>query len=67
VSAWTLIGRDLCLEYNDRAAAILGFPHVHSLRLDVPQHDVGRVRDALLEIPQSTGCVVNTPEGRFVQ
>jgi hypothetical protein len=35
VRAWTLIGRDLCLELDRRAATDLGFPRDFELRLDV--------------------------------
>jgi hypothetical protein len=31
VNSWTLIGRDLSLEYDARSAATLGFPDLHSL------------------------------------
>lgn len=63
--AWTLIGHDLSLELDRRAAAALGFPREFLLRLDVDDAAVRRARAALLEILQCACFVVDTPEGRL--
>jgi hypothetical protein len=66
VKAWSLIGRDLCLELGQQAAAALSAPRELQLRLDVDDDTIRRVRAALLEILQCACFVVDTPEGRVV-
>jgi hypothetical protein len=63
--AWTLIGHDLSLELDRRAAAALGFPRDCRLRLDVDDDAIRRARAALPEILQCSCFVVDTPEGRI--
>lgn len=63
--AWTLIGRELSLEFGARAAATLGFPRDCRLHLDVDDDAIRRVRAALLEILECACFVVDTAEGRL--
>jgi hypothetical protein len=65
-AAWTLIGREVSLELDARAAATLGFPRDCRLYLDMEDDRVRRVRATLLEILQCACFVVDTPEGRIV-
>lgn len=44
--AWTLIDRDLSLEFGSRAAADLGFPRDFRLHLDLDDDTIRRVRAA---------------------
>jgi hypothetical protein len=63
--AWTLIDRELSLEFGERAAAALGFPRDCRLHLDVDDDAIRRVRAALLEILDCACFVVDTAEGRI--
>jgi hypothetical protein len=64
--AWTLVGREISLEFHARAAATLGFPRDCRLHLvDLDDDTIRRVRAALLEILQCGCFVVDTPEGRI--
>ena len=63
--AWTLIGRDLSLELDPRAAATLGWPIDCRLHLDVDDEAIREARAALLEILDSACFVVDTAEGRL--
>ena len=63
--AWTLIGHELSLELDARAAAALGFPRDCRLHLDVDDDAIRQVRAALLEILQCACFVVDTAEGRI--
>ena len=64
-SAWTLIGRELSLEFGSQTAADVGFPRDCRLYLDVDDEVIRQVRTALLEILQCACFVVDTPEGRI--
>ena len=64
-SAWTLIGHELALEFDPRAAAALGFPRDCRLRLDVDADAIRCVRAALLEILDCACFVVDTAGGRL--
>jgi hypothetical protein len=63
--SWTLIGRELSLEFGPRAAATLGFPRDCRVLLDVGDDGIRRARAALLEILDSACFVVDTAEGRI--
>lgn len=63
--AWSLVGRDLSLEFGSRAAAVLGFPRDCRLYLDVDDDGIRLVRAALPEILQCACFVVDTAEGRM--
>ncbi|MBB4751812.1 hypothetical protein [Actinoplanes lobatus] len=63
--AWTLIGRELCLDFGPTAATTLGFPRDCRLQLDVDDDAIRRARAALLEILDCACFVVDTAEGRI--
>jgi hypothetical protein len=65
-AAWTLVGREISLEFDAPAAATLGFPRDCRLHLvDVDDDTIRQVRAALLEILQCACFVVDTPDGRI--
>lgn len=65
-AAWTLVGREISLEFDARAAAVLGFPRDSRLHLvDMDDDKIRQVRAALLEILQCACFVVDTPDGRI--
>ena len=63
--AWTLIDRELSLEFGTQAAAALGFPRDCRLHLDLNDYAIRQVRAALLEILQCACFVVHTADGRI--
>ncbi|MDI6105631.1 hypothetical protein QLQ12_44330 [Actinoplanes sp. NEAU-A12] len=63
--AFTLIGRELRLEFGLQSATTLGFPRDCRLHLDVDDDAIRRARAALLEILQCACFVVDTAEGRI--
>jgi len=63
--AWTLIDRELSIEFGSQVAGTLGFPRDLRLYLDVDDDAIRRVRAALLAILQCACFVVDTPEGRI--
>ncbi|GAA2545551.1 hypothetical protein GCM10010435_13140 [Winogradskya consettensis] len=65
IRSWTLRGGDLTFEYGERAATELGFPTLHELQLDIPEDEIARTRDELLEILNGTCCVIDTPGLRY--
>jgi hypothetical protein len=65
-AAWTLVDRELSLEFDAQSAATLGFPCDCRLHLvDLDDDTIRQVRAALLEILQCACFVVDTPDGRI--
>ncbi|GAA1607491.1 hypothetical protein GCM10009828_038630 [Actinoplanes couchii] len=63
--SFTLIGRELTLEFGAPSARTLGFPRDYRLHLDVDDAAISRARAALLEILDCACYVIDTPEGRI--
>ncbi|GHJ50145.1 hypothetical protein Cs7R123_74870 [Catellatospora sp. TT07R-123] len=59
--AWSLVGRTLSLEVSMRAAPALGLPRHHQLHLDLPDDQLTKVADALLEILHSECFLLDIP------